>query len=164
MIARSQVSASLLARSKARRTCTATSSKNFCVQIARANRDHGTLGQQQRGAQTNRITATGINDDMLEAAGQLLAFGQDRLTSEAGGGGRRVVLRLTTPSSPARGRGLRVADEPEADGSQSEAALDAASNGTAKGKKGKKGNATDGNPSKGAVNGILTGARTHAGS
>ncbi len=56
------------------------------------------------------------------------------------------------------------ADEPEADGSESEADLNAASNGTAKGKKGKKGNATDGNPSNGAVNGILTGARTHAGS
>ena len=56
------------------------------------------------------------------------------------------------------------ADEPEADGSESEADLNAASNGTVKGKKGKKGNATDGNPSNGAVNGILTGARTHAGS
>ena len=56
------------------------------------------------------------------------------------------------------------AEEPEADGSESEADLNAASNGTAKGKKGKKGNVTDGNPSNGAVNGILTGTRTHAGS
>ena len=113
---------------------------------------HAALARAQQAAAAMTSAITSHSDDSSPNADA-----EPETAADAAG----AVLSPVTSSTRDEDRD---ADEPEADGSQSEADLDAASNGTAKGKKGKKGNATDGNPSKGAVNGILTGARTHAGS
>ena len=68
------------------------------------------MGEQQSGTQPHRVATTGIHHDMREAAGKLLAFGQDRFAREAcRRRAGRVSLILSPPRGPARGTRLRVA-------------------------------------------------------
>jgi len=124
--------------------------------VAKATHAALARAQQAAAAMTSAITSHS-DDSSPDADADADADAEPETDADAAGAMLSPVTSSTRDEDS-------DADEPEADGSESEADLNAASNGTVKGKKGKKGNATDGNPSNGAVNGILTGARTHAGS